>query len=100
MIRAKNRNAAYNLINIGAEEVYRESIDTSIRLASDVLLHMGFAEDMVKRQAAAFHKYDEESLHVLATKAGDEKEYIFKVREAIAEQERILMADRQNTKLD
>ncbi|MCL4115093.1 UNVERIFIED_CONTAM: hypothetical protein GTU68_037650 [Idotea baltica] len=95
MIRAKNRHDAYDLINIGVEKIYRESIDTSIRLASDVLIHMGFKEELVKSQADTFYKYDEESLHTLAEKTGNEDEYIFKVRETIAEQEKILAIDRQ-----
>lgn len=93
MVRAKNRYAAYDLINIGVEHIYRESIDTSIRLASDVLLHMGIDSDKVDNQAKRFFQFDEESLTKLAAKTEDEKEYIFKVKEAIAQQENLLLED-------
>lgn len=94
MIRAKNRIAAYDLINQGVESIYRESIDTSLRLASDVLLHMGYDKTTIDSQAEKFFKIDEESLHRLAKRTGNEEEYIFKVKEEIAQQEKILNEDK------
>lgn len=94
MIRAKNRHAAYDLINHGVESIYRESIDTSIRLASDVLLHMGYDKTVIDSQADKFFRSDEEGLHRLARESGNDKNYLFEVREVIAEQERILEEDR------
>ncbi|MTI21721.1 potassium transporter [Fulvivirga sp. RKSG066] len=93
MMRAKSRFDAYELINMGIENVYRESLDTSVRLAGDVLHQMGFRKYTIHRQAQNFVKYDEQSLRRLAEtpKSGDE--YIFKVKEEIEQQENQLEQD-------
>ena len=82
------------MINLGVEDIYRESLDTSVKLASDVLAQMGFRKYTLHRQAQKFIKYDEEGLRRLASQPSRSNEdYVFKVREEIAEQERLLEAD-------
>lgn len=93
MVRAKDRYDAYELLNMGVENVYRQSIDTSVRLAGDVLHHMGFRKYTIHRQAQKFIKSDEEGLRRLASQPTNEEDYIFKVREEIALQERLLEED-------
>jgi CPA2 family monovalent cation:H+ antiporter-2 len=94
MIRSKNRYDAYDLLNIGVENIYRESLDTSVKLASDVLSELGFRKYTLHRQAQTFIKSDEESLRRLAQQPRHEEAYIFKAREEIAAQEKLLEADR------
>ncbi|WP_020527733.1 monovalent cation:proton antiporter-2 (CPA2) family protein [Flexithrix dorotheae] len=93
MVRAKSRYDAYELLNSGIEHVYRESLDTSVKLAADVLTQMGFRKYSVYRQAQNFIKYDEDSLKRLADKPKDSREYIFQAKEEIAEQEKLLEED-------
>lgn len=93
MVRAKNRYDAYELHNMGIEHIYRESLDTSVKLASDVLLFMGFDKDATDGQIKKFIKLDVESLKILATTTKNEKEYIFRAKEEIAQQEKLLLED-------
>ncbi len=93
MVRAKSRYDAYELLNMGIKNVYRESLESSVRMASEVLHQMGFRKYTVLRQAQNFIKYDEESLRRLADQSPDHKDYVFKVREEIALQEKLLEAD-------
>ncbi len=93
MVRAKNRYDAYELLNLGIEHIYRESLDTSVKLASDVLCFMGFDKEATREQAQKFIKLDEESLKRLAVSAKNEKEYIFRVRKEMAQQEKLLVGD-------
>jgi CPA2 family monovalent cation:H+ antiporter-2/glutathione-regulated potassium-efflux system protein KefB len=96
MVRAKSRYDAYELLNMGVKNVYRESLETSVRLASEVLHQLGFRKYTVLRQAQNFIKYDEESLRRLANeprKGSDQ--YAFKVRKEISLQEKLLEADLQ-----
>ena len=96
MVRAKNRYEAYELLNMGVENIYRESLDTSVKMASDVLSKMGFRKYTLYRQAQNFIKLDEESLRRLASeRPKDEKEYIFKAREEMAQQEKVMDQDWQ-----
>lgn len=93
MIRAKNRYEAYDLLNMGIENIYRESLDTSLCLAKDVLSKMGFRKYTLNRQVQNFIKYDEMSLRRLASENKNEKNYIFKARKELEEQEKQLEED-------
>lgn len=93
MIRAKNRIDAYELINIGVEHIYRETIDTSVKMASDVLSMLGKRKYTIHRKAQNFIKYDEQALTRLAEQLLNSDEYISKAREEIALQESLLQED-------
>lgn len=93
MVRAKNRNDAYEMHNMGIEHIYRESLDTSVQLASDLLQFMGFDKEATEGQAKKFIKLDVESLKRLAATPTNKEEYIFRAREEIARQEKLLEED-------
>tara|TARA_X000000950_G_C13621980_1_gene539786 strand:- start:55 stop:726 length:672 start_codon:yes stop_codon:yes gene_type:complete len=93
MIRTKNRYDAYELLNLGHKNIYRESLDTSLNLARDVLSKMGFRKYTLNRQIQNFKKYDEESLRRLAAEPNRGDNYIFKAREELRQQEEFLNDD-------
>lgn len=94
LTRAENRYDAYELLELGVNDVYRESLDTSIKLASDALSFIGFRKYTVFRQAQNFMKYDEISLRKLAEKPENETEdYVFRARKEIEIQEQLLDND-------
>lgn len=93
MIRAKNRYDAYGLLNLGMENIYRESLETSLTLAKDVLSKMGFRKYTLNRQVHKFIQYDEGILRRLAKEPKDEKNYIFKARQELEQQEKYLNED-------
>lgn len=93
MIRTKNRYDAYELLNLGNENIYRESLETSLTLAKDVLSKMGFRKYTLNRQVQNFIKYDENSLRRLASEPKREDDYIFKARKELEQQEKFLNED-------
>ncbi|WP_027067088.1 monovalent cation:proton antiporter-2 (CPA2) family protein [Maribacter sp. Hel_I_7] len=93
MIRAQNRYDAYELLNMGMENIYRESLDTSLSLAKDVLSKLGFRKYTLNQQVQNFIKYDESSLRRLAAEPVQDDNYIFKARKELEEQERLLNED-------
>ncbi|APZ47466.1 potassium transporter [Polaribacter reichenbachii] len=93
MIRTKNRYDAYELLNLGHTNIYRESLDTSLLLARDVLSKMGFRKYTLNRQIQNFKKYDEDSLRRLAQEPNRGESYIFKAREELKQQEEFLNED-------
>ena len=95
MVRAKNRYDAYDLLDMGINDVYRESFDTSVRLGVDVLVKLGFRKHSATRAGQLFIRYDEAALRQLAQHRHDQEAYIFNVREQIALQEQILSNDRK-----
>jgi CPA2 family monovalent cation:H+ antiporter-2 len=91
--RSSNRVNAYDLIDMGIEDIYRESLDTSLRLAVDVLVKLGKRKYTAVRMAQKFIRYDEETLVEMARHRHDMKQYVIKARETFRLQEELLAKD-------
>jgi monovalent cation:H+ antiporter-2, CPA2 family len=97
MVRAKSRLDAYELLDAGVENIYRESLDTSVRLGVDALVKLGFRKYSAARAGQNFIKHDEAALGKLAAHRHDQESYIFNIREQIELQEQLLANDREST---
>ena len=93
MARAKNRYDAYELIDMGVNDVYRETLYTSVHLAVDALKKLGFRSYTATRQGQKFIQHDEQALSKLASHRHDANEYIFSARQQIEMQEQLLQND-------
>jgi|WetSurMetagenome_2_1015567.scaffolds.fasta_scaffold00901_4 monovalent cation:H+ antiporter-2, CPA2 family len=93
MARAKNRMDAYELIDMGVKDIYRESLHTSVKLAVDVLGRLGQRSYTATRMGQKFLQYDEEMVVQMADHRHDMKKYILKAREAFKLQEELLSID-------
>ena len=93
MVRARNRMDAYELIDAGVKNIYRESLETSVRLGMDVLISLGFRKYTATRAGQSFLKYDEAALPKLAAHRHDQETYIFNAREQISIAEELLAND-------
>jgi len=93
MVRARNRTDAYDLIDAGVKNIYRESLETSVRIGVDALVHLGFRKYTATRAGQNFIKYDEAALPRLAAHRHDQDAYIFNTREEISIQEELLTKD-------
>jgi len=90
MARARNRMDAYELMEMGVEKIYRESLHTSVQLAIDALTNMGLRKYTANRKGIEFVKQDEASLHNLVQYRNDHKQYVINARAQIELQERLL----------
>lgn len=95
MVRAQGRPDAYTLMDMGIRNIYRESLDTSVRLGVDALVELGFRRYSATRAGQNFLKYDEAAMHRLVPHRHDERAYIFTTREQVELQERLLAHDRE-----
>ena len=95
LVRASNRYDAYDQMNAGMLHVYRESLDTSLRMGVDALTMLGHRAYTAKRLARLFLKHDEKNLKKLAAIRNPE-EYISEARKFIEEIELIIQTDRQD----
>ena len=95
-VRAQNRFDAYNLMNAGMLNVYRETIDTALRLGVDVMKVLGHKEYSATRAARKFFRKDEATLKKLAS-IRDSDEYISAARYYIEELENMLRADMEQS---
>jgi len=101
MIRAKNRYDAYELMQYDLSGIYREHLDTSVRMGVDVLKKLGKRAYSVYRAGQQFMKYDEESMKELSKVKHDQNLYISATRRQIEMQEDLLKSDlKQKPNLD
>ena len=97
-VRARNRYDAYDLMNAGMLHVYRETIDTSLRLGVDVMKILGHKQHSALRAAKKFFTYDEANLKHLAA-IRDTEEYITTARSYIEELDKMLRSDMEENKV-
>ena len=94
LARAVSRTHAYELLDAGVEQVYRENLDTSLQIGVDVMRAVGVRAYEAGRRARLFRRHDEEGLRELAAMREDRPAYIRRARQQLEELERILTADR------
>jgi monovalent cation:proton antiporter-2 (CPA2) family protein len=91
--RANGRPEAYDLICAGVDHVYRDTLDTSLRMGIDVLRMLGLRGFHAYRSARMFRKHDEESVRELASMRHDKKAYFTAARQRIEDLEKILLSE-------
>lgn len=98
LVRSTNRYDAYDLMNAGMLHIYRETLDTSLRLGVDALTLLGHRSHEAARAAKTFFIHDEKTLKKLSA-IRNEEEYLTAARETMDELERLIQADRNATSL-
>ncbi len=98
-VRSTNRYDAYDLMNAGVLHVYRETVDTALRVGVDVMTFLGKRAYTANRLARTFLKHDEANLKKLAS-IRDPDEYIIAAKNYIEELELILQSDTNDTVLE
>ena len=93
--RAKNRTDAYELIDNGVENIYRESIHASVYMGVDILSELGFRKYTSLRKANDFISHDNQALQKLSKHRHNSDSYVQNIKEEIAQQERLLAEDKQ-----
>lgn len=100
LVRAIDRGDANKLLSSGINDVYRESLDTSLRLGVDVMRMLGVRAHRAHRAAQTFLKHDESALRELALLHKDRKEYLNAAKQYIAELEEIIQSDAEEPDLE
>ena len=94
LARAFDWDDAHDLIEAGVTHVYRESLDTSLRMGTDALRLLGFRGYQSHRAAQKFLRHDEESLHELTGQMREDRTlYINAARQRIEDLDQLLQAD-------
>jgi len=101
LARAFDWQDAHDLHEAGVDHVYRQSLDTSLRMGADALRLLGFRAYHAERATQTFLRHDEESLRELtASRKGERSAYLSDARRRIEDLERILLADMAEADLD
>lgn len=93
LVRAYDRSDAYELMDAGVLHIYRETLDTSLRMGVDALKLLGRRSFQAHRAMNLFRKHDNKALKQLAAVRDDRKQYINQAREIIEELEKFIEAD-------
>jgi CPA2 family monovalent cation:H+ antiporter-2 len=98
LVRSSNRWEAYDLMNAGMLHIYRETLDTSLRVGVDVMKMLGYAPETTERLARRFFEHDEKTLKRLSAIRNDE-EYISAARKVTQELALLMKEDQGVTEM-
>jgi len=93
LARARSRAEAYELLEAGVEHVFRDKLDSSLRLGVEALRLLGFRAHQAHRAAQTFRSHDEKAVRELATMRHDHTLYLSTARERIEGLEALLRGD-------
>jgi glutathione-regulated potassium-efflux system ancillary protein KefC len=77
LVRAIDRNHAQQLIRLGADHVFRDTLDSGISLGVETLKALGMRANQAHRAGQVFRRHDEEVLHDEASRMHEhEPQYV------------------------
>lgn len=94
LVKAEGSNDAYELMDLGVLHIYRETLDTSLRMGADAMHLLGMRAYHAQRNISTFRKQDEKALKGLSAIRNDKKLYINTVKERIEELEKLMSNDK------
>jgi len=100
LVRTHSYLDAYELIDMGIHQVYRETFDTALRIGVDALTAMGQRAFKVNRSAMTFRKHNERVIREMATHRKDHIEWIKALRQRIEDIEQIMNDEMERTGKD
>lgn len=96
-VRAKNRIDAYDYLNNGIENIYRETLGTAVDMAVDLLHETGMRKYAARRLGQRFMSIDKASIRRLAkAKDNDDEILLFTTKELLQREEELLAYDNLN----
>jgi monovalent cation:proton antiporter-2 (CPA2) family protein len=96
--RARNRVHAYRLMDIGVDKLIRETFLSSLELARDVLVGLGYPAAEAEQAVRLFRQHDEELLAKQHKIHEDEAQLIASARQGAEELERLFGQDTDASK--
>ncbi len=93
LARASDRGDAYDLMDAGVRHVYRETLDTSLRMGVDALQLLGVRAYAAHRAARTFRRHDEAAIKELAKVRHDRVGYLDTARQWIRDLEEVLRSE-------
>lgn len=88
------------MIQLKVDKVYREHLDTSMRIAEESLSFLGRPKFQVHRASLKFRKHDDVSFNKLAEEELDQHDFALNRRKFIEELELIIKEDQLNSGLE
>jgi glutathione-regulated potassium-efflux system ancillary protein KefC/glutathione-regulated potassium-efflux system protein KefB len=94
LVRARNRQHAFRLMELGVTEIWRETFGTSLEIAEATLVALGTRRDIAADQVRRFRAHDEQMLLQQASVKDDEEKLIASTQASARQLESLFEADR------
>lgn len=98
--RSSSWDDAYQLLDMDITNVYREFLDTSLRIGADALSLLGHRRFQISRAIKKFRKHDENYVRELAELRHQKSDLISGVKQRIEDLEKIMLEDMDNVARD
>jgi CPA2 family monovalent cation:H+ antiporter-2 len=92
-LRAHSRIEAYEYLELGEERIYRETLDSSLSMGTDVLRELGVPAYAAGRAAKMYRKADEAAIRMMAKHRNDRPNYLNAARQSIQAFEEVMRGD-------
>ncbi|MDF3819216.1 monovalent cation:proton antiporter-2 (CPA2) family protein [Leptospira sp. 96542] len=96
--RAGDREEAYELYELGADYIYRETRETAVTSGGDILRFLGIRANAAEKAKHVFLKHDDETFRELFGLRKDRVSYISLAKQRTAELERLMTVDKKSPK--
>ncbi|MFC1575468.1 monovalent cation:proton antiporter-2 (CPA2) family protein [Gemmatimonadota bacterium] len=93
LVRVEGRPEAYELLEQEVEHVYREGVETALRMGVDALRLLGRPAHQVHRASRTFFRHDEDSVRDLGRMRHDRAAYFSAARERISTLEELMLTE-------
>ena len=93
--RARNRQHAFKLMDLGVEVIVRETFHSSLEMSQRVLEALGVPPDVAAERRERFRKHDEEMLREQHLVYDDEAALIASSQQALQDLEKLFEADKR-----
>jgi monovalent cation:proton antiporter-2 (CPA2) family protein len=95
--RARNRGHAFDLMELGVEHIKRETIDSSLNFAGELLVELGYEQGLADRLIERFSQHDQIMLQEQFKVRTDDKMFVSATQQSIAQLEKVLLEDTQKS---
>ena len=93
VVRTRGWTDSYDILNLGVDHVFRETLDTSLRMGAEVLGRLGQRRYQVHRAVQSFRAHDDRYLKELAEMRDDRRALLRGARQRIADLEMLMTND-------
>ncbi|MCW8795870.1 MAG: monovalent cation:proton antiporter-2 (CPA2) family protein, partial [Chlorobium sp.] len=98
--RASGWDDSYELIDMGVRNIYLDTLDSALRIGSDVLSRLGHRKYRIRRAMNTFRRHEERHVYELAEMRHDKKELIRATKQRIEDLEQLMMDEREELHKD
>jgi len=92
-LRAQSRLEAYEFLDLGEENIYRETLDSSLVMSVDIMTALGMDHEKAGRIAKHYRENDERMVREMARHRHDGKEYWSKAKEYVRALDELMRRD-------